>query len=242
MPNDNPSRERLAQRLAEGETFAVFCDFDGTFSVQDVGSTLARTYLEEVREKLWARFEAGEFEPWEYNMELLDGFEFAPERLHDFLATIDLDPGASALVDWCRKAGVSFRILSDGFDYNLDHLQKLHGIAFDYTSNHLTYEGDRWKLAPGQPNPACGCGTGVCKRGIIDAARAANPGLICVHVGNGRISDLCGCIAADLAFAKDTLAPALDDLGESYEPFTSLFDVIEVLESLQRRAVELRGE
>ena len=240
MPNHSPSRDRLAQRLAESDSLAVFCDFDGTFSVQDVGSTLARTYIDEKRSELWARYEAGELDPWEYNIELLDGFEFPADRLHAFLEGIDLDPGAHALVDWCRKSGVPFRILSDGFDYNLDRLQKIRDIAFEYVSNHLEYVADEWRIGPGRRNPACGCGTGTCKRGIIEEARAKNPKLFCVHVGNGRVSDLCGCLAADLAFAKDTLAPALDDLGESYEPFETLFDVIEVLDPLQRKAGELR--
>jgi 2-hydroxy-3-keto-5-methylthiopentenyl-1-phosphate phosphatase len=241
LSNVSHSREDLASKLAEAESLAVFCDFDGTFSVQDVGSTLARTHLDKERAELWARYEAGELEPWEYNMELLDGFEFAPDRLQSFLEEIDLDPGAHALVNWCKDAGVPFRILSDGFDYNLDRLQKINDVAFDYVSNHLEYHGDVWHLAAGRPNPSCGCGTGTCKRGIINEARAKNPKLFCVHVGNGRVSDLCGCVAADLAFAKDTLAPALDALGESYEPFETLHDVIEVLDPLQRRANALRS-
>ena len=39
---------------------AIFCDFDGTFSVQDVGSTLAQQRLPEKRARLWERFADGE--------------------------------------------------------------------------------------------------------------------------------------------------------------------------------------
>ncbi len=240
LPNAHSSRERLAKRLADADSLAIFCDFDGTFSVQDVGATLARTYMGEKRNELWARYEAGEFEPWAYNLELLDGFEFPPDQLQSFLEGIDLDPGAPALIEWCSKSGLPFRILSDGFDYNLDRLQQIHGVEFEYAANHLEYEGDRWRIAPGCPNAECGCGTGTCKRGIIEEARAKNPSVFCVHIGNGRVSDLCGCIAADLAFAKDTLAPAMDELGESYEPFNTLLDVIETLEQIQQRAAEIR--
>ncbi|MEZ4291133.1 MAG: hypothetical protein R3E53_11600 [Myxococcota bacterium] len=86
------------------------------------------------------------------------------------------------------------RILSDGFDWNLERLQSIHRVHFDFMANHLEYEGDVWRISPGRPNPACGCGTGSCKRGIISAYRAANPGAFCVHIGNGRVSDLCGAL------------------------------------------------
>jgi len=217
-------------RLEGARSLAVFCDFDGTFSVQDVGSTLAQMHLADRRPALWARYEAGTTTAWEYNMALLEGFEFPEEDLLAFLRTIELDPGASDLVAWCAEREVPFRVLSDGFDHNLDRLQEINGVRFAYDANHLRYERGRWRIAPGAPSDACTCGTGTCKRGRIGAYRAENPGAFCVHVGNGRVSDLCGALEADLAFAKDTLAPALDARGAEYIPFETLYDVIAGLE------------
>ena len=217
--------------LPSDRPLAIFCDFDGTFSVQDVGSTLAQRLLPEKRKGLWARFEQGEFTPWTYAMALLDGLEYSEKKLDAFLETIDLDPGAQAMLAWCEAESVPFRILSDGFDWNLDRLQAIHHVRFEHDANHLEYEGDCWRLAPGRPNEACGCGTGSCKRGLIGLYRDAHPSAFCVHIGNGRVSDLCGALAADLAFAKDTLAPALDELGEDYVAFDTLHDVIAFLEA-----------
>jgi 2-hydroxy-3-keto-5-methylthiopentenyl-1-phosphate phosphatase len=208
---------------------AVFCDFDGTFSVQDVGSTLAQQLLPEKRSRLWKRFADGEFTAWSYAMALLDGLVLPEKELDKFLETIDLDPGAETMVDWCEAEGVPFQILSDGFDWNLERLQAINQVQFEYSANHLEYEGDSWRLAAGRPNEACGCGTGSCKRGLISTYRAANPGAFCVHIGNGRVSDLCGALEADLAFAKDTLAPALEELGEEFVRFDTLHDVLDVL-------------
>ena len=39
---------------------AVFCDYDGTFAKQDVGSTLAKRYAGERRGALWERLSRGE--------------------------------------------------------------------------------------------------------------------------------------------------------------------------------------
>ncbi len=211
---------------------AVFCDFDGTFSVQDVGSTIARKHLAERREALWKRLANGELTPWSYNVELFEGFAFGAAELEGFLATIRLDPGARELVTWCSERDVPFRILSDGFDWNLDWLKRRHEIAFEYDANHLELRGDRWSIAPGYPDPTCVCGTGVCKRARIREFRAAHPGRATVHVGNGRVSDLCAALTVDYAFAKDTLAEELNQRGEPFESFETLHDVVAALDRI----------
>jgi hypothetical protein len=116
-------------------------------------------------------------------------------------------------------------------------LQEIHGLRFDYASNHLRYEigpedsgkAEVWRIEAGRPNPECDCGTGTCKREIISRYRERHPGSFCVHIGNGRVSDLCGALAADLAFAKETLAEALRERAYPYRDFESLLDVIEGL-------------
>lgn len=233
-----------AEKLAESTCIAVFCDFDGTYSVQDVGSSIARKYLGERRTELWHRYEQGIVDAWEYNVELFSGFKLPPSELHAYLETIDLDPGARALQAWCVANDASFRILSDGFDYNLEWLQQHNGVEFEYSSNHLEYTGpagDEWRIAPGGRNANCTCGTGTCKRQIIRARRKQRPGSFCVHVGNGRVSDLCGAIEADLAFGKDTLALALQERKHRFEPFETLGDVVDRLSRLLSEAEALRA-
>jgi 2-hydroxy-3-keto-5-methylthiopentenyl-1-phosphate phosphatase len=236
-PNDNQSRGEQ-----NGCGLAVFCDYDGTFSVQDVGSTIARLHGGVTRPEVWARYERGEITAWEYNMEVLDGLRFSEDDLLAFLHTVDLDPGASDLVAWCHERGVPFRILSDGFDYNLDRLQKIHGVAFEYDANRLRYEGGAWSIAGGSPDASCGCGTGTCKRGRIQQFRDSHPDTAVVHIGNGRVSDLCGAIEADVAFAKDSLADVLEARGITFERFETLCDVIPRLEALRDRSNAGVGE
>jgi 2-hydroxy-3-keto-5-methylthiopentenyl-1-phosphate phosphatase len=210
----------------EFATLAIFCDFDGTFSVQDVGSTLAKQHLGARRAVLWAEYEAGGQTAWQYTKRLFEGFTLPEDELQRFLETIELDAGAHALVAWCGKRDIPFQILSDGFGYNLDRLQDIHGLRFAYTSNHLRYADGGWRIAPGQPDPECGCGTGTCKKSVISAWRAGHPGALCVHIGNGRVSDTCGAIAANLAFAKETLAEELERRGVPFERYDDLNDVV----------------
>jgi 2-hydroxy-3-keto-5-methylthiopentenyl-1-phosphate phosphatase len=49
------------------------------------------------------------------------------------------------------------------------------------------------------------------------------------------VSDLCGALAADVVFAKDTLADALAAEGVAYERFATLHDVVAGLERLSER-------
>ncbi len=228
---------QIARPGASSPLLAVFCDYDGTFSVQDVGSTLARRHRSEARAQAWARYEQGQLTAWAYNLEVLDGMQLPRRELDAFLRSVELDPGARPLLDWCRRRDVPFRILSDGFDYNLDRLQQIHGVSFDYDANHLSYEGECWRISAGYPNPACGCGTGTCKRGRIEIWRRAHPGVCVVHIGNGAVSDLCGALAADAVFAKDSLAEVLSARKLAFRPFRSLQDVLPALEALATEVV-----
>jgi alpha-galactosidase len=209
---------------------AVFCDFDGTFSQRDVGSALAQEYLSGLRVDLQQRYERGELGAWDYALELFEGFKFAPDKLDAFLSGIDLDPGAAALVAWCEARGVPFQILSDGFDYNLERLQEIHRVRFAFAANRLSFVADRWRIEPGGLNPDCECGTGNCKRAIIERYRRDHPGAYCIHIGDGRVSDLCAAEAADLVFAKGTLVDALRVRGIHYRRFQTLDGVREELE------------
>ncbi len=221
--------------MPDAPVLAVFCDFDGTFARQDVGSTLAARYAADRRPAQWTRFERGEITAWEYNLEILDGLPVGQDVLEAFLATVELDPGARDLVAWCEDRSVPFRILSDGFDSNLDRLQSLNGIHFAYTANHLRIEHGKWRIRAGAPDPTCFCGTGVCKSQVLRTLRAASPLTHLVHIGNGRVSDTCGALSADTAFAKDSLAESLEKRGVPFVRFTTLRDVIPHLDAILAR-------
>jgi alpha-galactosidase len=228
--------ESVVARLPTAPALAVFCDFDGTFAVQDVGSTLAKRHAAERRPVQLARLARGEITAWEYNLEILDRLPLSKAATDDFLETVELDPGAKALLAFCDAHGLPFRILSDGFDYNLDRLRERLGVRFAYDANRLRFENDTWRIEASLRNPDCGCGTGNCKRARIDAYRAGHPGSRIVHIGNGRVSDLCGALAADMAFAKGSLAEALAERKAPFERFETLHDVVTSLEAhLARR-------
>jgi 2,3-diketo-5-methylthio-1-phosphopentane phosphatase len=226
----------MSETGSPGGSLAVFCDFDGTFAVQDVGSTLVRRYAADLRPVLWKRFLAGELTAWEYNIEIFGSLRISEPEVDAFLESIDLDPGAADLVHWCEEHEVPFEVLSDGFDYNLDRLQEIHSLAFDYCANRVEIDPGGWRIERGFPDPDCFCGTGVCKRRCIEHFRAAHPGAFVAHIGNGLVSDTCGALVADLVFAKDSLAEELERRGVAYRAFSTLRDVVPVLAEVRRES------
>ena len=215
---------------------AVFCDFDGTFAVQDVGSTLVRRHAPDLRADLWKRYARGEITAWDYNLEVFPTLDLPRSEVDAFLRSVELDPGARDLVAWCERQSVPFRVLSDGFDYNLNRLQVIHGVRFAYEANRLHIEAGRWRIEAGCEDPSCFCGTGVCKRRCIERFRRDHPNVTVVHIGNGRVSDTCGALAADVTFAKDSLAEELGERGVAFERFTTLHDVLPTLQRLLRES------
>ncbi len=227
---------------SDAARLAVFCDYDGTFAVQDVGACIAERYAgSALRRALKERLRRGELTPWTYNMALFDGLQLPERELDAFLQSIELTPGARELLEWCEQRAVRFRILSDGFDHNLERLQQVHGLRFAFAANRLWYEADTWRLAPGSPDASCSCGTGVCKARLIRNFRAHNADATVVHIGNGRVSDLCASQIADRVFAKDTLAEELEKQQVSFTPFEDLHDVLPELEALWRDRGADRG-
>ncbi len=114
----------------------------------------------------------------------------------------------------------------------MNRLQKIHGVRFAFDANQLRFDAGVWRIHASARNRACGCGTGNCKRQRIEAFRVRAPEATLVHIGNGRVSDTCGALAADFVFAKDSLAVELTKRGVEYESFNTLHDVIAHLEKL----------
>lgn len=219
-------------RVRTGPPLAVFCDFDGTFLVEDVAPSVARRVDDARRTAASERFARGELNAWEHAVEAYDGLIVPDSVLDAMLRSFSLDPGARALLDFCEIHSIPFRILSDGYDRNVAKLRDLHGLHFGFDANRLDVVEGRWRIARAITDGDCGCGTGNCKRRRIDAYRSTNPGATIVHIGNGRVSDLCGALAADLVFARGSLAVELERRGARFSRFETLCDVVAALEPL----------
>jgi 2,3-diketo-5-methylthio-1-phosphopentane phosphatase len=221
----------------------LFLDFDGTISRADVVDAI----LERLGEPGWQRLE----EDWKAGLigsrQCLAGqlafVRATPSALNAVVDAIDLDPGFPALMELAMRRGLQVHIVSDGFDYCihrfLDRLPETHVSALRgrVHASHLepTANG-RWRTAFPHFEAPCDHGCATCKPGVMTLVNPS--GAPAIFVGDG-LSDRYAALAADVVFAKTSLATHCEREGIPFVAYRDLADVAAVIESarvLERRS------
>lgn len=207
----------------------VFCDFDGTAAVNDVGQALFNTFADrEACDRavaLWMRNEISSAEMYRRECETLC---LTRQELNAFAATQSLDVHFPAFAERCRESGVDLHLLSDGFRpyiaailsrYNLEDMHVL--------ANEMLFQ-DTNRIEPAFPHLAESCGACAnCKGFHVRSLKRS--GVLSVFIGNGY-SDRCGAVEADVVFAKDDLESYCKLEKVTYHPFRTFADVISKFE------------
>lgn len=216
----------------------VFCDFDGTISIEDatdmVLTRFAGSEWEDI-EQLWKQGLIGSGECMRRQIALI---EASRGELDRFLDTLAIDPGFESFLSFCRRGELPVTIVSDGVDYFIRRILARHGIdGLPIVANVLTCSvsqgRESYSLFP--PFTATGCvsGAGVCKCRVVDSSDLQ------VYIGDGR-SDFCVSDKVDLVFAKAKLVDYCEENGIPYvgfEDFSDLLPKMEaVLPSVERRS------
>ncbi|TXI01519.1 MAG: phosphoserine phosphatase [Rhizobium sp.] len=216
----------------------VFCDFDGTISIEDatdmVLSRFAGSEWEDI-EQLWKQGLIGSGECMRRQIALI---EASRQELDRFLDTLAIDPGFEGFLSYCRGGGLPVTIVSDGVDYFIRRILARHGIdGLPIVANVLTCSvakgRESYSLFP--PFAATGClsGAGVCKCRVVDNTDLR------VYIGDGR-SDFCVSDKVDLVFAKAKLVDYCEESGIPYVGFDDFSDLLPkmeaVLPSVERRS------
>src|SRR5450432_3339341 len=203
----------------------LFFDFDNTITQGDV--------LDQVIERFsvtddWRRWEdawsRGDVSTQQCLEQQIAGLGASQAELVDFVTDFPIDPNFETIVRWAASEQIELIIVSDNFSCLVREI--LCGKAFaelPLFANELTFSGNRPKAHFPYTSRDC--------------ARCANckvthfkrfPGRSTIYVGDG-LSDVCPALAADLVFAKDSLASYLTSRGVAFEPFTSLATVADFL-------------
>src|SRR6478672_8492333 len=106
----------------------VYCDFDGTVSVQDATdvllSRLADPEWQEV-ERLWQDGVIGSGECMRRQISLIRA---TPEQLDRVLDEVEIDPFFASFVDFCTAHCIPVTIVSDGVDYFIKRILGRRGL------------------------------------------------------------------------------------------------------------------
>ncbi len=120
----------------------VFCDFDGTITDKDalvpIYSRFAScgTHFAD----LWHIGEIGTREEF---IETFNCIHSERAQLESVLDEITIDQGIHDILSYCRKAGLAFSIISDGFEWYIRYILQRYGISnVNIFANQIIFEAD----------------------------------------------------------------------------------------------------
>jgi 2-hydroxy-3-keto-5-methylthiopentenyl-1-phosphate phosphatase len=208
---------------------ALFFDFDNTLTDGDLLDELIEAYSPNEAWRDWEHaWAAGELPARDCLRLQVENMRVSRETLFAHLACVRIDPAFPELVDWAKRHGVPVNIVSDSFLPLIVQVLRANGIeGIPVFANDLAFAAaDR--LVPMFPfyDPAFARSANA-KARHLERYR----GRRIVFAGDGH-SDLDAALAANVVFAKATLARELDALGATFYPFETLGPVLAFLETI----------
>lgn len=217
---------------------ALFFDFDNTLTQGDVLDLVIEHFSPDECWRDWEdAWEHGRLSALECLRRQVENLRVTQEALYAFLDTVRVDPVFSEILAWAGARGADVAIVSDSFEPLIRHVLENNGVRPPpIFANALAFDGDRLRPAFPHADPACTRSANAKARHLLPYRHHR-----IVFAGDGR-SDLDAALAADVVFAKSTLARELDARGAAYRPFETLEPVLEFLHAEYRaaRAARLR--
>ena len=215
----------------------VFCDFDGTVCLQDVGEQFFLTFAGEQAKGSIQRLLGNEMTMQEWLTELCEAIpSMNKKKFLGFADRFTVDSHFIEFVRFCHEHEIPLTILSDGLDVYVARVLLQAGLEhIPFFANHAEFQDEhgREKLAVSFPHTDAECSLcGTCKRNQMLNASADDD--IIVYVGDGY-SDRCPVRYADFVFAKRQLITHCQMQNITYFEFNHFGDVQVKMEEIIRR-------
>ena len=202
----------------------VFCDFDGTIALKDVGyhmlshfSTVGNDDLIE----LWNNRKIGARECLRIEASRTSATR---DEMLAFVDNFELDPAFADFVKLTTQSGAAPIALSDGLDFYINHLLQKHNLGdLECHSNRAVF--DARSLTVEFPyNDGCGeCGSCKAER-IRSIKKRDNFAGQIVFIGDGY-SDICAISETDILYAKSDLRRYCEKENIPHRPFETFADI-----------------
>ncbi|MBU2534459.1 MAG: HAD-IB family phosphatase, partial [Alphaproteobacteria bacterium] len=101
---------------------AVFCDFDGTITLRDVGYSIFHHFSGGRNDELLPDWKSGRISSRETLLREAAMSPLTAEQLYAYLDTFEIDEGFAPFVTRCRESGCELIVVSDGLDLYIHHL------------------------------------------------------------------------------------------------------------------------
>ncbi len=209
-----------------------FVDFDGTITLQDTCDAMTKAFAADGWQQTLHRWEKGELNTQDCAREIFRLFNVTREDLASFLASIPIDETFRDFVRYVESRGEKLFIVSDGYDFNISIILEKAGLGhLPRFSNRLIITNNQYDIhSPFQLTKCDQCGT--CKKELVSRLRGDAQQV--AYIGDGY-SDMCGCQAADLIFAKGSLLTFCQKEGLPVIPFSSFADILSWLKEHDER-------
>jgi len=205
----------------------VFCDFDGTISVNDVGAEFFNTFTKKKNIDIVKEWIAGKITAKECLTLECSLVRATKEEVDKLLNNQKIETSFINFIDVLSKNNIELIIMSDGFDYYISNIlkkYKLENIIY-YSNRLIFYDSNRVKPEFPYYDPECPmCAS--CKGLQIKRLKSDNE--VSVYIGDGY-TDRCAVSHVDVIFAKgDFFSYCLENNILCYN-FNNFNDVLKVL-------------
>jgi 2,3-diketo-5-methylthio-1-phosphopentane phosphatase len=216
----------------------VFCDFDGTITLKDLGDEVFQHFgtIEPYHTDLMqGKYTVAEY--WQKVCTTLPS-DCTREAIREFALQQETDAYIQRFVEYCQTQDIPFIVVSDGFDAYIQPILEREGLG-DSTVYANMLQAQEEALTPRFPwaDEACSCFCASCKRNSL--LRNTRDETLVVYIGDGH-SDTCAAEHADVIFAKKHLAAYCNKHRLPHYPFSSFFDVLTIFRSLVEKTSQKR--
>jgi len=205
----------------------VFCDFDGTITVKDVGAEFFNTFTKKknigiVKDWISGKITARECLTLECSL-----VRATKEEVDKLLNNQKIETSFINFIDVLSKNNIELTIMSDGFDYYISNVLKKYRLEnIKYYSNRLIfYDNNRVKPEFPYYDPDCpmcaNCKGLQIKRLKLDSE-------ISVYIGDGY-TDRCAVSYVDVIFAKGDFFNYCSENNILCYNFNNFNDILKVL-------------
>ncbi len=207
----------------------LFFDFDNTLMEGDILDQLIEKYSPNEAWRDWENAWAEGHLPARDCLRLqVENMRVSRETLFEHLSHVRIDPVFAEIVEWTKPRRVGVNIVSDSFLPLILHVLRSNGIeGIPVFANDLRFSAND-RLVPSFPfyDPAFDRSANAKARHLAPYRENR-----IIFAGDGH-SDLDAALAADVVFAKSTLARELDARGVAFYPFDTLQPVLAFLETM----------
>ena len=200
----------------------VFCDFDGTITVEETLRQVLLTFVPEVARRVLTELDAGTRTLRDGVQELVAALPSrCRQEIIDLTAHAPLRPGFGELLDWLASQNVPFVVVSSGFRFYIEarlaawrqQIHAIHALEPDCSGEYM-----QLRLDHGHPREA------MPKEWVLRQYPCEQR----IAIGDS-LSDFEMVRAADRVFARDRLLSQLQRQHMTVSPFEDFFDVMQGL-------------